>query len=355
MRITDLEYREKDNMAGIYAHVHWEDCDQPGREIFIETTTTYAGDVALDPHAFLVGCLIPAMHLGEGRIVIDGQICPYLFEGLETVVGLMRLWSDGAYAPIHIEATEGFLNRTAEAPGRAGMLLSGGMDSLAALRLNRLRYGKDHPGAVRDCFLIHGFDIGGVVERGMKYQVFERAKTHMSLIAQDADVELIPVYTNIRHLWDDRNLWLDKFFGAVLAAVAHGFSSRLNLLYIASSYDLPHLHPCGSHPMLDPEFSSYGLRIRHRDVALSRLEKLRIVAEWEVAFQNFRVCLANVPDRLNCGRCEKCVRPWRVWPPLVCSTKPGRFSRMILHRTTFLHSALRFEPVNPSIASSYPI
>ncbi|CAB5079398.1 hypothetical protein D3OALGB2SA_380 [Olavius algarvensis associated proteobacterium Delta 3] len=308
MRITDLEYREKDNMAGIYAHVHWEDCDQPGREIFIETTTTYAGDVALDPHAFLVGCLIPAMHLGEGRIVIDGQICPYLFEGLETVVGLMRLWSDGAYAPIHIEATEGFLNRTAEAPGRAGMLLSGGMDSLAALRLNRLRYGKDHPGAVRDCFLIHGFDIGGVVERGMKYQVFERAKTHMSLIAQDADVELIPVYTNIRHLWDDRNLWLDKFFGAVLAAVAHGFSSRLNLLYIASSYDLPHLHPCGSHPMLDPEFSSYGLRIRHRDVALSRLEKLRIVAEWEVAFQNFRVCLANVPDRLNCGRCEKCVR-----------------------------------------------
>jgi hypothetical protein len=27
-----------------------------------------------------------------------------------------------------------------------------------------------------------------------------------------------------------------------------------------------------------------------------------------VAFQNFRVCLANVKDRLNCGKCEKCVR-----------------------------------------------
>ena len=60
--------------------------------------------------------------------------------------------------------------------------------------------------------------------------------------------------------------------------------------------------------MLDPEFSSHGLRLRHRDVSLPRLEKLRIVAEWDVAFQNFRVCLANVPDRLNCGRCEKCVR-----------------------------------------------
>ena len=41
---------------------------------------------------------------------------------------------------------------------------------------------------------------------------------------------------------------------------------------------------------------------------LSRIEKIRIVSQWDVAFQNFRVCLANVPDRLNCGKCEKCVR-----------------------------------------------
>jgi hypothetical protein len=38
------------------------------------------------------------------------------------------------------------------------------------------------------------------------------------------------------------------------------------------------------------------------------MQKLKIVAGWDVAFQNFRVCLANVPDKLNCGRCEKCVR-----------------------------------------------
>jgi len=325
MRITNLEYRERDHMVGIYARVAWEDCDQPDREIFIETERRYAGDLTLDPHAFLVGCLIPAMHLGEQRIAIDGQICPFLFEGLETVAGLMMLWSDGAYHPIRIEATDGFRERTPEPPSRAGMVFSGGMDSLAALRLNRLRYGKDHPAAVRDCFLIHGFDIGGVVERGMKYPVFERAKIHLSRIARDANVELIPIYTNIRHLWDHRDLWLDKFFGAVLCAAGHAFSSRLNLLYIASSYDLPHLHPCGSHPMLDPEFSSYGLRVRHRDVALSRLEKLRIVSEWEVAFQNFRVCLANVPDRLNCGRCEKCVRTMAGLAALGLLDKTGAF------------------------------
>ena len=38
------------------------------------------------------------------------------------------------------------------------------------------------------------------------------------------------------------------------------------------------------------------------------MEKLKIVSQWRTAFDNLRVCLANVPDRLNCGRCEKCVR-----------------------------------------------
>jgi hypothetical protein len=130
----------------------------------------------------------------------------------------------------------------------------------------------------------------------------------MAPVAADAGITLVPVYTNVRHLCDERDLWLTYFFGAVLAAAGHALAGRLRLLFIASSYDIPNLHPCGSHPMLDPEYSSQSLAVRHRDLALSRLEKHRIVADWPAAFHNFRVCLANVPDRLNCGRCEKCVR-----------------------------------------------
>jgi len=50
------------------------------------------------------------------------------------------------------------------------------------------------------------------------------------------------------------------------------------------------------------------MRIIHRDLELSRMEKIKLVADWDVALQNLRVCLANVKDRLNCGKCEKCVR-----------------------------------------------
>ncbi len=308
MRISNLKFSNEEKQARVMATIQWEDCDRPDHEIFIETEEEFVQDLSLNPHSFLVGCIIPALHFGERRIFLDAEICPTLREGLETVMALMKEWTQGEYKPLNIEAKTRSVVHNLNNRRRAGLFLSGGMDSLAALRINKKTYPEQHPGSIKDCLLVHGFDIGGVIESGMKYHVFDRAKMALSEVAKDAKVTLIPVYTNIRHLCDERELWLDRFFGAVLAAVAHAFSSRLNLVYIASSYDIPNLTPCGSHPLLDPAYSSYALRIIHRDLALSRLEKLRIVADWEVAFQNFRVCLANVPDRLNCGKCEKCIR-----------------------------------------------
>ena len=308
MQISNLKSIQDGNRKRVIANIQWEDCDRPDQHIYIETGKEFAKDLSLNPHAFLVGCIIPALHFGERRIFLDAEICPTLREGLETVMALMKEWTKGEYRPLNIEAKTRSVVGNLNNNRRAGLFLSGGMDSLAALRVNQKTYPEQHPGSIKDCLLVHGFDIGGVIERGMKYHVFDRAKVALSKIAKDAKVTLIPVYTNIRHLCDERELWLDRFFGAVLAAVSHAFSSRLNLVYIASSYDIPNLTPCGSHPLLDPSYSSYDLRIIHRDLALSRLEKLRIVADWDVAFQNFRVCLANVPDRLNCGKCEKCIR-----------------------------------------------
>jgi hypothetical protein len=94
----------------------------------------------------------------------------------------------------------------------------------------------------------------------------------------------------------------------VLAGAAHAFAPRLNLLFSPSSYDIATQVPCASHPLIDHEYSSFNLRIRHRDTTLTRLEKVKIVSEWQPALENLRVCLANVPDSLNCGKCEKCIR-----------------------------------------------
>ncbi len=307
MKISNFNITKDGDGIQANALVQFEDCNKEEQQIYIKTDKEYADDFSANPHAFLVGCLLPAIHLGEKRIFLDEAICPLLKESLNIAMSILQHWTDGQYQPIKIEAKTNPVVKTLQQP-RAGMFMSGGMDSLVALRLNRLHYPESHPGYVKDSFFLHGFDIGGVVERGMKYPVFERAKKAIVKITDDAKIGLIPVYTNIRHLCDERKLWLDSFFGAVLASIAHSFSNRLNMVFIGSSYDIKNLHPCGSHPLLDPEYSSYDMRIRHRDYELSRLEKIKIVSDWDVAFQNFRVCLANVPDRLNCGKCEKCVR-----------------------------------------------
>jgi hypothetical protein len=340
MRITNLKVEKGKQLTRVSASVKWEDCDQPTREIYIETDKKFAEDISCNPHAFLVGCIIPAMHFGEKRILLDTEICPGLKDGLKTVMALIEDWSEGTYRPLSIESKISSAVRHINTQRRSGMFLSGGIDSLATLRVNKMNFPEQHPGSIKDCLLIHGFDIGGVIERGMKYHVFERAEAAMAHVAKDANVTLIPVYSNIRHLCDDRDLWLNKFFGAVLAAVAHTFDQRISLVYIASSYDIPNLAPCGSHPLLDPEYSSFDLRIKHTDFALSRLEKLNIVAKWDVAFQNFRVCLANVKDRLNCGKCEKCVR-----------TMTELVSIGALHKTT----AFVENDVSPELLSVFDI
>ncbi len=307
MKISDFNITCDGDDIQADALVSFEESDYGEKKIFIKTDKKYEETFFANPHAFLIGCLLPAIHLKEKRVIIDKKICPFLKESLEIVMKIMQHWSKGKYQPLKIESKTDDDIRLLQKP-RTGMFMSGGMDSLAALRLNRLNYPESHPAFVKDCFFLHGFDIGGVVERGMKYHVFERAKRSIQKITTDAQVEFIPVYTNIRHLCDERDLWLDSFFGAVLASISHTFSRRMNMVFIGSSYDIPNLHPCGSHPLLDPEYSSYDMRIRHRDYELSRIEKIKIVSRWDKAFQNFRVCLANVPGKLNCGKCEKCVR-----------------------------------------------
>ena len=308
MRLSNLQTRKNDDLIRAVATVTFEDSNQPQQEIFIETEATFAEDIFANPHAFAVGCIIPALYFGERRLAIDQAVCPRLKEGLETVMALMHHWTGGTFKPLTIDAPLAQTAQLMEKKRHAAIFLSGGMDSLAALKLIMDNYAPAHAGYPKDAILVHGFDIGGVIERGAKYHVFERAKAAMVPVAAAADLTLIPIYTNIRHLCDNRDLWLNQFFGAVLAAAVHALAPRINLAWLASSYDIPHLHPCGSHPLLDPEYSSFDLQIRHRDAGLSRVEKLKIVSGWDTAFQNFRVCLANVPEKLNCGRCEKCVR-----------------------------------------------
>ena len=105
MKLSDLHIRKNGDLARVVATVHFEEKNEPAKEIFIETEAAFADDLAAHPHAFAVGCLIPALYFSERRLALEEAICPRLKEGLETVMAIMHHWTAGAFpAPDHRSA-----------------------------------------------------------------------------------------------------------------------------------------------------------------------------------------------------------------------------------------------------------
>lgn len=311
MRIEDLRSEKRGDRTRVAATVSWEDCDRPTGEVYFETDETFAEALSCNPHAFLVGCIVPAMHYGEERVFIDAEICPELRNGLVVAMSWLRQW----YYPMNHRIVRIEAETMSDIPAprtleRAGFFFSGGIDSYAALRTNRLQFPLEHPWSIKDGILVYGLELDDP-------QSFEYVLSSLSDAAQGLGIALIPVYTNLYLHYRDEDaanrfdFWIYEFGGAALAAVAHVLSRRLTVVSIAATYDTVSLARWGSHPLLDPNYSSIDLRIRHDLLALSRLERTKLVADWDLALKHLRVCnryQLYQPGSLNCGQCEKCVR-----------------------------------------------
>lgn len=98
--------------------------------------------------------------------------------------------------------------------------------------------------------------------------------------------------------------------GAAVAMLGHLVSEYCGTFIISSSFEHGKLGPWGSHPDLDPLWSSSVLGIRHFGADVSRLEKLRRLMSHPVARahiqRHLRVCWVAPKASGNCGLCRKC-------------------------------------------------
>ena len=304
MRIENFRTEKGDGRKRVAATVSWEDCERLPKDIYFETDDAFEEQLSCNPHAFLIGATITALEHGEKRVAVDAEICPELQEGLIIAMNWLRHWY---YQPdqelVKIEARERNKPLASRIPERAGVFFSGGIDSLAAVRINRLNYPLEHPGSYKDALIIYGQNI----ESDVRSETFKQALFAFSKVTDDVGIRLIPVYTNIRDLDNRSRFFIYKFHGAILASVAHVFSQTLTSVSIASDNYIPDLGPWGSHLLLNSNYGSNDLRIRHTEVELSRLAKTQILVDWNLALQNIKVCGPNWPGE-NCGQCEKCIR-----------------------------------------------
>jgi hypothetical protein len=316
MRIDQLTKIIDGDLVRISGTVTWEDCDRPSLELYLSTFARFQDDVSCNPNAFLLAAIIPAMHWGEKRIVVQGKVCPQLRNGLDTALQILRHWYGKSrhirHCPVVIEATQGFEAPCPRVPPRTASTMSGGVDSLATLRLNRRDFPRDHPASISDCMLVSNYGWEKPNDLAISANEMEEDAAFLSELAEREDLTVIPVDTNFRALYESRRVFSLEGGAAHLAAMAHAFPTRFSTLIISSGLHITELIPFGYHPLLDPNYSSSAMAIRHEGCHLKRLEKVGAFANWEVGLRCLRVCDYHQhycpKGFLNCGRCDKCIR-----------------------------------------------
>jgi hypothetical protein len=325
MRIEDINLARDGARARLSARLTWEDCDRPPQEIYFEVEEPFCDGLAHTPHAFLVPAVIPAMRHGEKRILVEEPICPELWDGLEVAMAWIHEWGGAARMPVRIEARTQTALPAPRTPDRAGCMFTGGIDSMATLRRNRLRFPSDHPWAIRDGIIIFGLEVD-------RLAAFDEVLNALAPVAKDANLQLLPVYTNVRTLDLDWHFWEFEWEGSVYSAVAHALSRRLTVVSIGATYDVPNMNQLGSHPLLDHNYSTTTLRVRHDGLTQSRFEKTNLLIGWQTGLDHLRVC--NTVDRyrpetINCGQCEKCVRTMLALTAVGALERAGSFPKSL--------------------------
>ncbi len=309
-----IERIRKENFAGgarVSADVTWERFQEATRTLYIETSEEFADDLGLSADAFLVAMMPLAQWRGEDRVLVEGTVCTRLRDGLAMAADLFASWYPRCGA-IRIEPTKGFVPTMPRETRRTASFLSGGVDALSLLRSNRLEYPDSHPRYISDCLLVFGlnsFDFDASGFKKDRIDSFEAHARRMGEFAKGAGATLIPATSNVRTFYPDFATWGSVGFAAGIISVALCFGSRFDVVQLASVGLGTACPPGSTHPLLDEQFSTEAVQVRHAQPALSRMEKVRNVAAWPQGLAVLRSCFYHaIPEGINCGKCEKCVR-----------------------------------------------
>jgi hypothetical protein len=295
------------------ARIVWEGKHKGPDLLWYETDAAFAADFEPAPEAFLVAALPLACGLGEPRLAIEGRACARLKANLESAMRVLSRWYPWCHE-IPVEATDGFVARTPRDPPRAAAFVSGGVDSLSQVRANRLTYPLDHPASMRDGIHLFGWgpgDLVASVPHPERLRVSAEQRVRLEALGAKIDLTIVPIRTN-GMAFHPRGPWSrDAGWGAGFISAAHLFPRRWSEAHFASSGDAIDAFPHGSHPLLDPLWSSAAVEVRHGEPCLTRTEKVEVVADWPEGMEALQVCVMHAippPGQVNCGRCEKCLR-----------------------------------------------
>jgi len=313
--IGDIERISSNGKHILQATITWEVAAFEPDTYYFSVDEQYGELLGNPADAFLCGSILPAFIHGEERVEVDGDVCPSLVDNLQEALFWISTWYPEYRRTEPIRVDAGFRSQIKKEEG-AALFYSGGVDAAFSLAHNRDTIPIDHPAAVSRLVLVHGFDICGKraeKDKPSSLEAFRRAEEQAMIAANGYSADLITLSTNIRHLDDRSGIWGHVYIGGAISAGAHALGGGGDLFYVsAEGSNIPtsgHLPFFGSHPVLDHCYSSYGVRIKHYLANYdSRLKRIEALKSHPILLDSLRVCFNPPKDKLNCQRCEKCVR-----------------------------------------------
>lgn len=285
MIVGQMESRVEGNAEVVSTQV------QTGSASFDLHYTLTHGSLTDRAEPFIAAGLLPSMQLGQ-PLQVAGAASPQLLRSLPTIQQIFHCWDSRLQLiPVHVDSES-----TAGHAGKRGVacFFSGGVDSFyTAIR---------HLDEIDALIFVHGFDIA-YQDRDIQDEVARS----LGKAAEELGKPLIQVKTNIRGLLDPHVSW-DWTHGAAAASVALILAPFFRQVYIASSYTYAELIPWGSHPLLDPLWSTEDVKLVHDGCEATRSNKIARIATFQPALDHLRVCEKNRGAVMNCGRCGKCLR-----------------------------------------------
>ena len=245
-------------------------------------------DLVPRAEAFLAPALFEAMVRGVPVQVDDSApVSEKLLHSLSDIQSIFNCWNkDLKIVPIYASIT-----RDCAGTSIVASCFSGGVDSSYTYLCN-----KD---SITHFLLVQGFAGGRGGANDWQRNIAARQK-----YAESEKKTLIAVHTNITEYLTSRKLSILLAYGGILCGLGAGLGVKK--LFVPASHTFRDLIPSGSHPMLDPLWSTEVTTIIHHGVDMTRTDKTAFITKNQSLLNQLQVCWYAGGG--NCGECGKCIR-----------------------------------------------
>jgi hypothetical protein len=332
MRVSDVEIVDGEDGCRLQARVTSER-DQDHDEWFApfdlwfqypEWCRPYLRVENGDP--FVAALLVAAMRTSE-QLSVPAPVSPMLLRALPEIQAIYAAFDRRAISlVVDADARDDALS-VLTGVRRVGLFFSLGVDSFYSLLKNRHDQPPDR--SITHLISVQGFDA--IDEEGdFGFSPMMLANLHQ--VAGETGATLLPVQTNIRRV----TAWLAPWtivHGGAMAAIALALNGMFERVLIAASASYDVLGPWGTHPLLDPLWSTETLTVIHDGCEKDTIDKTWFNTRSDLFLDTVRVC-PGYGAEYNCGRCLKCLRTtidlWKSGHLDRCRTLPHRIDPVLL-------------------------